>query len=432
MLALTATDANDDVAALFRAWGFSATLQQMNAEDFLRHAIKNYTCENYYTVVGGLQTLVDRLAERLSADPMARIVSATRVSAVLHEHDDAAGAPSRRRRRRLRVTVVDDDDDDDDDDDVDVVEENESSGVLATTDHRVHYFDAAFLALPAEELAELHGDPARFRFLWDAVSRNPVVRVLARFRTTPPTLPNSGVRAATHVHTHAPTWRQIEYLDDLPAERLHRILRLPDAATRLRERARSKGLATFDAADLDVHYWKRGTHSWKPALKCEEHRERALQPDAKQPWFVLGSSLSRAQHWMEGALETLEGALERWRRYLREGWLSSASHAARGRHGSAATTSRRPLHAACKSDHAQWTMDEVRARRWVVLDSYVYDVAEIVPRHPGGAALLENVRGQDISRVYHRVRHSAAARAWVEEHCVGRLVSARSRSRSRS
>jgi cytochrome b involved in lipid metabolism len=64
-------------------------------------------------------------------------------------------------------------------------------------------------------------------------------------------------------------------------------------------------------------------------------------------------------------------------------------------------------------------MADVKRERWVVLDGYVYDVSGMVDRHPGGAALLERMRGRDISDVYHRIGHSSTARAWVEEGCVG-------------
>ena len=50
------------------------------------------------------------------------------------------------------------------------------------------------------------------------------------------------------------------------------------------------------------------------------------------------------------------------------------------------------------------------------------DVSDMVDRHPGGAALLERMRGRDISDVYHRIGHSSTARAWVEEGCKGVLL----------
>jgi len=53
----------------------------------------------------------------------------------------------------------------------------------------------------------------------------------------------------------------------------------------------------------------------------------------------------------------------------------------------------------------------------------------MVDRHPGGAALLERMRGRDISDVYHRIGHSSTARAWVEEGCVGVLATDARRSK---
>jgi hypothetical protein len=181
--------------------------------------------------------------------------------------------------------------------------------------------------------------------------------------------------------------------------------------------------AGFGDGDTDVYYWKRGTHSWKPKLTAADHYARALQPDAKAPWFVVGASLSHYQHWMEGALETAYDAYAKFCRYTQEWWGVHGRRRAR----SSASTADRPtrvyLHKACAHPTKRWTMADVQRERWVVLDGYVYDVSGMVDRHPGGAALLERMRGRDISDVYHRIGHSSTARAWVEEGCVGVLDS---------
>ena len=80
------------------------------------------------------------------------------------------------------------------------------------------------------------------------------------------------------------------------------------------------------------------------------------------------------------------------------------------------------LHKTCKKANKAWTMTEVQQKQYVALDGYVYDVKDIVERHPGGAAILQKMLGKDISEAYHRIGHSSTARAWVEEHCVGRLA----------
>ena len=67
------------------------------------------------------------------------------------------------------------------------------------------------------------------------------------------------------------------------------------------------------------------------------------------------------------------------------------------------------------------SIDEVRANKYVVVDQDVYDVRPMMHDHPSGAAVIERHLGTDISRVFHRVRHSRAARAWLARLRVGRL-----------
>ena len=405
------------------AWGFRSSLREMNAHDFFRHALPQYTHRAYVTLQGGIGALVDALLRALRAPPLRDRVtlrSGARVSSVSVQAEDSGPSRSRRRGVALRVREGDGD-----------------------NDHEArHEFDAVFLALPAEALAALRGAPRAYRTsLWGCVSRNRLIRCFARYDNGAPP-PTASARAHAHTATHAPRWRQILYRDHDEADQLYRELRLPDAQRLLRERARAQhgdAWARFGDNATDVYYWKAGTHSWRPSLLADNHYARALQPDARAPWFVAGASLSHYQHWMEGALETAQDAYARWCRYALERLPQCRSASARRR------TRRRlrrlllrrrddprdardaardaPEHRACAAAaDARWTMADVRRRRWVVLDGYVYDVSRMVAQHPGGAALLERHRGQDISEAYHRVGHSAASRAWVEGMCVGRLA----------
>ena len=176
--------------------------------------------------------------------------------------------------------------------------------------------------------------------------------------------------------------------------------------------------AEFGEHDTDIYFWKRGTHSWKPKLTSTDHYSRVLQPDAKSPWFVIGASFSHYQHWMEGAFETAYDAYTKFCRYTNEWWGVNQRKRNVSKNNTKSNTTVY-LHKACAQPTKQWTMEEVQKQRFVVLDGYVYDVSSMVARHPGGAALLERMRGRDISEMYHRIGHSSTARAWVEEGCVG-------------
>ena len=446
---------------LERRWGFLSVLTEMNAADFWAHAMPQYRCKTYVTFEGGLQTMVDNAVEALRTPPLQARTTVEPLVRVLR-----VDPVTRNGRRRVRLTVEPD------------VDYMALPTPGAPVHHHVHKrtktYDAVFLALPAEALAELEGDPARYPHLWSSVSRNRLLRCYARFgggetgkhtagstvaprqrgrrgrRRTSSATRRRGSTASTRrpsrrarsdadlckatvattalcrcTSTHSAQWKQIAYCDHRHADHLYNVLRMPkglDVLRGLTRDALGPAWAGFGDGDTDVYYWKRGTHSWKPKLTAADHYARALQPDAKAPWFVVGASLSHYQHWMEGALETAYDAYAKFCRYTQEWW---GVHGRRRVRSSASATDRPTrvyLHKACAHSTKRWTMADVKRERWVVLDGYVYDVSDMVDRHPGGAALLERMRGRDISDVYHRIGHSSTARAWVEEGCMGVLA----------
>jgi hypothetical protein len=465
--------------ALVEKWGFRSVLTEMNAYDFWHHAMPQYVAKRYYTLEGGLQTLPDKLLLQLKRHACVEVQHGIRVLGVQR----AAGG-------KLRVSYQPD---------AEVV----ASGAM--TAPKTTLFDMVFLALPAEELDTLRGEPSRYGHLWNAVSRNRLVRCYAKYRTPPITLVRAGARSrmstsrariprrrANRNHssctttrknpevpapkpppphrplryltdlsrpavrrsilrkcttTHDPQWVQLSYCDHIHADTLVDTLRLPKGLLhfrRLVEGVLGNPWGAFRDTDLDLHYWKHGTHSWKPQLAAEDHYKRCLQPDTKVPLFVVGSSLSHYGHWMEGALETVEDAYRKsWRwgvewlgvgrgrkhRSLMHRRLSQRqSDADTTAHwftsttaSSAGTNAALFLHHKCDHDSVTRTMKDVVDNGWVVLDGYVYDVSDIEHTHPGGSALIRNMRGKDLSVAYHRVGHSAGARAWIERYCKGRL-----------
>lgn len=448
-----------DRDALVEQWGFRSVLVEMNAHDFWHYAMPQYVAKTYYTLEGGLQSLPDALLRQLQAMPNVDVRKGSRVLQVVSA---TAG--------RLRVLSQDD-------------------AVVALTPDSNHgqrseEYDMVVLALPAEELALLQGEPRRHSHLWEAVSRNRLIRCYAKYSThlrkststtgtlraarrassphrtsrrqkgrqpTPsgrnlgdlaqPTVRRSILRKCTT--THAPQWVQLSYCDHRHADTVVDTLRMPKGLRHLRKVVRhvlGRSWGTFRDADFDVHYWKHGTHSWKPQLAADDHYDRCLQPDAKVPLFVVGSSLSHYGHWMEGALETVDDAYRKSWRWGVE-WLGfgkarkhrgltrthtkaehATSHTTNAPLSETTTNAAQYLHHKCDHDSTTRTMAEVKSRGWVVLDGYVYDVSDIGHSHPGGSKLITNMRGKDLSAAYHRVGHSAGARAWIERYCKGRLV----------
>jgi cytochrome b involved in lipid metabolism len=434
---------------VIKRWGFSSTLTQMNAFDFWEHAMPQYLCSSYFTLDGGLQTMVDKAIERLQTAPWKRRVQ-IRSSARL-THMDVV-----RVKTRIKIRI-----------------EYESDAQASrlplsckpsqkTSSPTSEVFDAVFTALTPEALAELQGLPARYDHLWSSVSRNRLIRVYASYdkvasdkvshakqsnvkrgsngtrrQKTSFKHKRSRRRAITDLckttirstslcrctSTHSPRWSQLAYCDDRHADHLYNLLRMSKGLDLLRTLVSGTiGQAWGQFKATDVYYWKSGTHSWKPKLLSVDHYERVLQPDTKVPWFVVGASFSHYQHWMEGALETAHDAYARWCRYAQEWFGVNEKIRKRAIKHPKLCKSALTLHKTCKKADKAWTMAEVHQKQYVALDGYVYDVKDIVERHPGGAAVLQKMLGKDISEAYHRIGHSSTARAWVEEHCVGRLA----------
>jgi 4-hydroxysphinganine ceramide fatty acyl 2-hydroxylase len=60
-------------------------------------------------------------------------------------------------------------------------------------------------------------------------------------------------------------------------------------------------------------------------------------------------------------------------------------------------------------------------RVWVSFEGKVYDVTEFVEDHPGGAELLEEHRGRDITEAFMEHRHSEYARTILADYQIGIL-----------
>ncbi|HHZ82067.1 MAG TPA: cytochrome b5 domain-containing protein [Flavobacteriales bacterium] len=331
-------------------------------------------------------------------------------------------------------------------------------------------------ALPAEAIEDIRGIPQYYAHFWSSVSRNHLIRCYARYDTITNTDTNTDTERLNHpskqnktpktkknktsknktsktvrskrvrqlsskaikrsiLHTctttHSPNWFQLSYCDHLHADHIYNMLRLPKGLQQLRrvvKKTIGKEWALFEDKGFDVHFWKSGTHSWKPQLVSDNHYSRVLQLDAKLPLFVVGSSFSHYQHWMEGALETVDDAYRKMWRFAVEWWTIGTSKKRHRKQNASIIQQQQKvftqpfyLHKQCDST-TSYTMDDVRKHNYVVLDGYVYDIQSIVDQHPGGRQLLENVLGQDISKQYHRIGHSSTARAWVEQYCKGVLL----------
>ena len=432
-------------------WGFLSVLKEMNAFDFWHYAMPQYLCATYYTFDGGLSSIVQNLSRILEKSDKVTLLPSTRATQIRVHQSNTSASPSPFKTTQLQVSLQDD---------------NDASLYHAHHERqRTAIYDMVFLALPSEALSTLKGIPEMYAHFWTSVSRNRLLRCYAKYPTstnirsthrftkskkrkteiTPTKTRKKNIdisvlckrRVKSSVlnkctTTHAPEWYQVAYCDHTKADHLYNILRMPHGLKHFKSVVRKvlgASWASFDDSHFDVHYWKAGTHSWKPQLLSDNHYQRILQPDAKVPLFVVGASFSHYQHWMEGALETVHDAYAKCWRYAVE-WLGAGASKKRFSNTHKKFTCEKTsrcfvdpfyLHNACASDEKVYTVDDVAANQWVILDGYVYDVEPFVDRHPGGRALLQNMLGKDISIPYHRIGHSSIARAWAEENCKGVL-----------
>ena len=61
---------------------------------------------------------------------------------------------------------------------------------------------------------------------------------------------------------------------------------------------------------------------------------------------------------------------------------------------------------------------------WVIHDDFVYNVTDFIEKHPGGAELILNYAGKDISDLFDDVnfhKHSSAAHNMLRDYRVGKL-----------
>lgn len=62
---------------------------------------------------------------------------------------------------------------------------------------------------------------------------------------------------------------------------------------------------------FEAHYWSEGCHYWKPGYDSERVKRSLIRP--LEDVFICGEGFSTRQAWVEGALETSELVLDRFR-----------------------------------------------------------------------------------------------------------------------
>jgi len=356
-----------------KQWGFVSMISNMNAYDFWKYAIPHYCAPQYYTLENGLYSLIEALHTHIQSHPYAKKVDI-----------------------RLQATL-------------DEIIENKYGKYVAKWNEMNNHshekmFDVVFLAIPTDALKTINGLPDSLTSKLNTVSCNSLLRCYVKIdnKKISPNYQNASktiLRRA--LPSNDPQWIQVSYTDHDPSKHLYNMLTTPHGETFLKTHSKS---VVNKWSEMDLHFWKAGTHSWLPKQHADCNYDSILQPDPTKPLFVIGSCFSHAQHWMEGALETVGDAVMALRRLWRSSQYSIHNN-----------------HCKYNIPDKKWSMEDVKTNNYVIYENRVFDISNIIPLHPGGAKLLENMKGENITRAFHGVRHSHTAKAWLEQHCIGYL-----------
>lgn len=174
-------------------------------------------------------------------------------------------------------------------------------------------------------------------------------------------------------------WFQASYSGGRVAQMWHRLaLHSPRAFfERIRHELRyAMGIDVSERAQWKSEHWPEAYHVWRavPRFDLQRAIRMAIEPNPLRlpRVYVAGEAFSGHQAWIEGALQTAEMALERFR-------------------------------------HPNNPDPQVRPRRWVRIEGRTVDVDAWMERHPGGIAPLQNHLGEDVTDLMRDRGHSAHA-----------------------
>lgn len=60
---------------------------------------------------------------------------------------------------------------------------------------------------------------------------------------------------------------------------------------------------------------------------------------------------------------------------------------------------------------------------WVIINGKVYDLSNFAQKHPGGAQVILEHLGTDVSEIFNGVsKHTPQIKEHLKEHCVGVIL----------
>ena len=177
-------------------------------------------------------------------------------------------------------------------------------------------------------------------------------------------------------------WWQISYSSGRVARLWHNLaLHSPKGfLSRIKDAMREA--VSFDADfELQRHFWPFAIHKWKavPNFDLSRAVAQSISPNPKMMpgIYCAGEAFSSYQGWAEGAMETAEMVLDRFRGKTQEGRSLTSS---------------------------RWT---------VFVEGRPIDVSKFKDVHPGGIGALQNHVGENVDDFLHHVGHSDHAWAII-------------------
>ena len=255
-------------------FGYNAEFDVANAYDG-RHMFDQYYQgnEKYYTIKEGLQSITDRLRERLDAAPLISIKTGCMVQKVVIRQDGGT---------------------------VEYIDKN----------FKLHMLNAACIvcAIPQQGLIQLFPEhknilqtvtPVPLNRTYGFVdptwlSRCPITTTNTHIRQFIPIDPHSGLSMISYTDTKdANYWLRYSTNEDLLNRKLCEMFPGFPGAQAIRH-----------------HYWDAGVHMWKKGYNSQELIGRITRLKGQDvPLFVVGEAYSDCQGWVEGALQTIHNIL---------------------------------------------------------------------------------------------------------------------------
>ena len=156
-----------------------------------------------------------------------------------------------------------------------------------------------------------------------------------------------------------------------------------------------------DPKYIKMHFWNNGVHYFKPNNPSYKIADKILKPYKSREIYITGEAYSYRQAWIEGALETSKNVLD---------ILIPLN-------GGSILSDNLPI-----IDISEVKKHNTVNDAWTVIDNYVLNITDWIPRHPGGKIILNSL-GKDITSKWWEINaHSMSiVKNIFPKYVIGKL-----------